>query len=78
LTPHNFRPCTLLGAVYYEQGNYEQGKWWYDMAVERGFKESQVDSELKSIFRQLSPDKRIAMREHLLSLDQDRYEWAKE
>jgi hypothetical protein len=48
------------------------------MAVERDFKESQVDSELKNIFRQLSPDRRIAMREHLLSLDQNRYEWAKE
>ncbi|MBB5349209.1 hypothetical protein JWG42_11930 [Desulfoprunum benzoelyticum] len=78
LTPHDFRPCTLLGAVHYEQSNYEQGQRWYEMAVERGFKESQVDSELKSIFRQLSPDKRAAMREHLLSLDQDRYEWAKE
>lgn len=78
LTPDGFRPCTLLGAVYYEQGNYEQGKRWYEMAVERGFEESRVNSELKNIFRQLSPDKRVAMRKHLLFLDQDRYEWAKE
>lgn len=77
LAPHDFRPCTLIGAVYCQQGNYPQGKRWYDMAVERGFKESQVDSEYKSIFRQLSTDKRIAMRDYLLSLDRERYDWAK-
>lgn len=76
LTPRDFRPCTLLGAVYYEQGNYEQGKTWYDKAVKRGFEESQVDYELKSIFRRLDQDKQIAMREHLLSLNPKRYKWA--
>lgn len=76
LTPLDFRPCTLLGAVYYEQGDYEQGKKWYDEAVKRGFKELQVDNELKIIFRRLDQDKQVEMREHLLSLDQERYEWA--
>ncbi|WP_448871011.1 hypothetical protein [Desulfobulbus propionicus] len=76
LTPRDFRPCTLLGAVYYEQGNCEQGKTWYDKAVKRGFEESQVDYELKSIFRRLDQDKQIAMREHLLSLNPKRYKWA--
>lgn len=76
LTPRDFRPCTLLGAVYYEQGNYEQGKKWYDEAVKRGFKESQVDNELKSIFSRLGRDMQVDMRNHLLSLDQERYEWA--
>jgi hypothetical protein len=76
LTPRDFRPCTLLGAVYYEQGNYEQGEKWYDEAVKRGFKESQVDNELKSIFSRLDRDMQIKMRNHLLSLDQERYEWA--
>ncbi|WP_028317554.1 hypothetical protein [Desulfobulbus elongatus] len=77
LTPRDFRPCTLLGAVYYEQGNCEQGKTWYGRAVERGFEESQVDNELKSIFRRLDSDKQDAMRGHLLSLDPKRYQWAK-
>lgn len=76
LTPRDFRPCTLLGAVYYEQGDYEQGRKWYDEAVKRGFKELQVDNELKRIFRRLGQDMRVEMREHLLSLDQERYEWA--
>lgn len=76
LTPRDFRPCTLLGAVSYQQGNYEQGQIWYDKAVQLGFKESQVDSELKNIYRSLDQDKQVKMREHLLSVDQQRYNWA--
>lgn len=76
LRPRDYRPCTLLGAVYYEQGHFEQGKMWYDEAVKRGFKELQVDNELKNIFRRIDKDKQINMREHLLSLDQERYAWA--
>jgi tetratricopeptide (TPR) repeat protein len=75
LTPNDFRPCTLLGAIHYEQGDYEQGKKWYDEAIKRGFKESQVDKELKMIFRRLGRVKQVEMRQHLLSLDQERYEW---
>lgn len=76
LMPLSYRPCTLLGAVSYEQGNYERGRFWYDKAVQLGFKESQVDNELKNIIRRLGKDKQSEMREHLLSLDQKRYEWA--
>lgn len=76
LTPRDFRPCTLLGAVSYEQGNFEQGQIWYDKAVERGFTKKQVDNELKNIFLRLEENKQGDMREHLLALDQERYEWA--
>ncbi|MEI7899759.1 MAG: hypothetical protein WCK89_05870 [bacterium] len=76
LTPRDFRPCTLLGAVCYERGDCEQGRAWYDKAVERGFDEAAVDGELRSIFRRLDPQKRDGMREHLLGLDPIRYKWA--
>ncbi len=76
LTPSDFRPCTLLGAVHYEQGNFEQGRVWYAKAVERGFKEDQVDYELKTIFWRLDAEKQIEMRAYLLSLDPERYKWA--
>jgi len=29
LTPRDFRPCTLLGAVNVEIGNYDLGQSWY-------------------------------------------------
>ena len=76
LTPRDFRPCTLLGAVCYERGDCEQGRAWYVKAMERGFDEAAVDGELRSIFRRLDPQKRHGMRDHLLSMDAIRYKWA--
>jgi hypothetical protein len=76
LTPRDFRPCTLLGAVCYERGDCEQGRAWYDKAVERGFDEAAMDGELKSIFFRLDPKKQTEMRAHLLGMDPVRYKWA--
>lgn len=76
LTPDNFMPCTLLGAVCYERGDCEQGREWYDKAVKRGFKEADRDRELRSIFWRLDPEMQAEMRAHLLSMDPERYKWA--
>lgn len=76
LTPRDFRPCTLLGAVSYERGDCEQGRAWYDKAVERGFDEAAMDEDLKSIFFRLDPKKQAEMRNHLLGMDPVRYKWA--
>ncbi|CAK8723453.1 MAG: hypothetical protein CDV28_10358 [Candidatus Electronema aureum] len=75
-TPQDFRPCTLLGAVYMETGQYNLGHSWYEKAVERGYSKDSVDSELKGIFRRLEKSKQEAMRADLLSRDQERYRWA--
>lgn len=76
LTPRDFRPCTLLGAVSYEWGDCEQGRAWYAKAVERGFDENAVDGELRSIFLRLDSKKQAEMRAHLLGMDPVRYKWA--
>lgn len=78
LTPRDFRPCTLLGAVSYERGDCEQGRVWYEKAVKRGFDEAAVDGELKSIFFRLDPKKQAVMRAHLLGMDTVRYKWVEE
>jgi len=77
LTPRDFRPCTLQGAVWYQMGDYQAGRMWYDKAVERGFREEDVDSELRGIMRRLAPQKRKALGEHLLGQDGRRYDWAR-
>ncbi len=77
LTPQDFRPCTLLGAVNYEIGNHELGRTWYEKAVERGFTEESVDDELRSIFMRAEKTKKIDLCNHLLALDPVRYSWAK-
>lgn len=75
LTPQDFRPCTLVGAVYIETGHYDLGQTWYKKAVERGYSEKSVDDELRGIFMRAEKSKKQALRVYLLSVDPERYSW---
>jgi TPR repeat protein len=58
LTPQDFRPCTLLGAVNIEIGHYNLGKSWYEKAVKRGYSEKSVDDDLRTIFMRAEKTKK--------------------
>ncbi|OKY74883.1 MAG: hypothetical protein BM485_11665 [Desulfobulbaceae bacterium DB1] len=77
LTPKDFRPCTLLGAVNMEIGNHNLGESWYKKAVELGANEKSVDDDLRSIFMRAESSKREELRAYLLKKDPFRYSWAK-
>jgi TPR repeat protein len=77
LTPKDFRPCTLLGAVNIEIGHYDLGKSWYEKAVQRGYSEKSVDDDLRTIFMRAEKNKKEALRDYLLKIDPRRYSWAK-
>ena len=77
LTPKDFRPCTLLGAVNMEMGNHSMGEAWYEKAIERGASEKSVDDDLRSIFMRATSAKREELRAYLLKKDPHRYRWAK-
>lgn len=77
LTPKDYRPCTLLGAINIEIGNYDLGRTWYDKAVDRGYTEKSVDDELRSIFNKLEKSKQIKLRNYLLEIDPIKYGWTK-
>lgn len=76
LTPMDFRPCTLLGAVHMELGNFGIANDWYAKALERGATERSIDSELKSIFAKATTSKRDSLRAFLLNQDPVRFAWA--
>lgn len=76
-TPKDFRPCTLLGAVNMEIGNYDLGQSWYEKAAERGAEVKSIDNDLRSIFFRADKTKRDALRSHLLAIDAVRYNWVK-
>jgi len=76
LTPDDFRPCTLLGAVYMETGHFDLGRTWYEKAEKRGFKDKSVDSELRSIFNKADKNRQIEMSKFLLDWDLERFRWA--
>ena len=71
----DFRPCTLLGAVYMEMGSYDSGQEWYAKGIERGASERSVDNDLRCIFFRAEKSKQEEMRAHLLSVDPERYKW---
>ncbi len=76
LTPKDFRPCTLLGAVNFEIGNYEIGRSWYLKASERGASERSIDNDLRSIYKRADNGKREEIKAFLLGVDPIKYSWA--
>ena len=78
LMPKHYHPCTLLGAVHMELRDFEEGHAWYEKARERGAPAHGIDSELRSIFLQLDPVGREAMKKFLLAEDSHRYQWLNE
>ncbi|WP_053578134.1 hypothetical protein [Acinetobacter sp. TTH0-4] len=77
LTPDNYRPCTLLGAIYMETYQYSLGHEWYEKASERGATNQSINADLKSIISKMDKAKRHEMIEHLLKLDHHTYSWLK-
>lgn len=75
LTPMDFRPCTLLGAVYFELGHYDIGQVWYAKAIDRGATERSIDYDLRGIILRADSAKRAAIKAFLLSEDPVRYSW---
>lgn len=77
LTPKDFRPCTLLGAVNMELGDYQAGQGWYKKAIERGASENAIDHDLRGIYLRADNAKRAEIRSFLLKEDSVRYRWVK-
>lgn len=77
LTPKDYRPCTLLGAVYMETSRYDLGQLWYAKAVERGANERDVDNDLRNIYQRANRDKKAALSAFLIRSDPQRYAWAR-
>lgn len=76
LTPKDYRPCTLIGAVYMETGQFSMGRTWYEKAEARGFEPRSADSELRSIFKKANKTMQIEMSKCLLDWDPNRFRWA--
>lgn len=75
LTPEDFRPCTLLGAVHIQMGVYGTGAEWYEKAEARGAGRRMIDRELQSILDAVPQDERNQIRKALKARDASRYDW---
>ena len=75
LTPNDFRPCTLSGAVNIELGLIDAGHAWYRKAQLLGARPDSIESELRSVLARMTPERREHISAHLLRLDAVQYAW---
>lgn len=75
LTPNDFRPCTLLGAVNFALGNLTEGHSWYSKAEELGADKFAIDQDLKSLLARLSGPDRKRVSEFLTAQNPERFSW---
>lgn len=75
LDPRSFHPCTLIGAIHFEMGDYALGEKWFAMAVDRGATPDALDGEVRTILRRLSMEGARKLEKHLLSADPTRFAW---
>ncbi len=76
--PQSYQPYTLLGAIYYDKGEYPTGDYYFAEAVKRGAKTEEIDDEIKRVVRSTKDE--IKLQEvvnYLLKKDSQRYAWAK-
>ena len=75
LTPKDFRPCTLLGAVHIELGDLIAGHTWYVKAEKLGANRHSVDQELQALIARATSSEQRRIREFLIKQDPERFSW---
>ena len=75
MTPTDFRPCTLLGAVSMELGDLAAGHEWYAKAEALGAERRAIDQELRALLIRSKPNERDRIGAYLLEQDPERFAW---
>jgi hypothetical protein len=74
----SFHPCTLIGAIHFETGDFALGEKWFAMALQRGATLDALDSEVRAILRRLNDVRRSTLADHLIKADPVRYAWLRQ
>lgn len=74
VTPLNFRPCTLLGAIYLSTGEFDLGHEWYGKAKDRGFTQNAYDNDIKSVYFRASDEIKSRLKQNLIATGH-KYDW---
>ena len=73
LEPHNYMPCTLIGALHMESGDLLAGREWYQKAEQLGAPREAIDSELRALIARSGHTERKRILDFLLLKDADRF-----
>ncbi len=75
LTPGDYRPCTLLGALLLERGDLAGGHDWYAKAEQLGASRKVIDQDLRSLLVRLPSQERQRICDYLIAQDPERFAW---
>lgn len=75
LQPKNYRPCTLLGALYITTGNMISGHAWYEKAKSLGAPADSIKQEIVSTLKLMTTANFKKAVAELLAVDEDEYGW---
>src|SRR3546814_12139836 len=73
LTPGDYRPCTLLGAVLLQRGDLAGGYDWYANAEQLGASRKAIDQDLRSLLVRLHSPERQRICDYLIAKEHDRF-----
>lgn len=76
--PDNHNPYTLMGALCYDSGRYDEGDRWFEEAQKRGATMRDQDAEIKRILRKKKGQELKELVDHLLKKDLIRFTWVKD
>jgi tetratricopeptide (TPR) repeat protein len=77
LNPQSFHPFMLLGAVYYQKGDPQEGDKYFANAIRLGAKPENQDWEIKKAIVQAGEDEQRVVAHYLLEKDPVKYRWAR-
>lgn len=75
LSPTDYRPCTLLGAVHIQTGDIVAGHEWYAKAEKLGADRRAVDQDIRALLARASISEQQRIRNYLTAQDPDRFAW---
>jgi len=73
VSPDDYRPCTLLGALHIETRAYAEGAVWFTRAEARGASRYDVDREIDEVLRAARPEDREEIKQAFRAHDPERF-----
>lgn len=77
LTPNSFYPYNLLGAVFYQNGDPEEGEKHFDKARQLGASPRATDAQIRNSVKLAEKEQQVIVAQYLLKKDPIKYKWAK-
>jgi len=73
---NSFQPYNLLGAIYFERGQPEQGEAYFKRALELGAQAKVQEAQMQSALKKAGQSEQSIVAKYLLDRDPEKYHWA--